>query len=45
MVLKDGPERTDFSVSSLGGCGGLARPYFLTVSTLGGYVGLERTDF
>ena len=29
----------------LGGCGGLERTDFTTVSTLGGCGGLERTDF
>ena len=29
----------------LGGCGGLERMVFLTVSHLGGCGGLERTDF
>ena len=41
MVLKE----LIFTVSILGGCGGLARTHFLTVSTLGGCGGLEITDF
>ena len=32
-------------MSILGGCGGLERTDFLTVSTLGGCGGLEITDF
>ena len=40
MILKD----LIFNISTLGGCGGLARTAFLTVSTLEGCGGLERTD-
>ena len=39
MILKD----LIFNISTLGGCGGLARTAFLTASTLEGCGGLERT--
>ena len=42
MVLK---ELTFNGFFSLGGCGGLERTYFLTVSTLGRSGGLGRTYF
>ena len=41
MVLKE----LIFNSFSLGGCGGLERTDFLTVSTLGRCGVLERTDF
>ena len=34
-----------FNISSLGGCGGLERTDFLTVSNLRGHAGSDRTDF
>ena len=40
MILKD----LIFNISTLGGCGGLARTAFLTVYNFGGYGGLPRTD-
>ena len=41
MVLKE----EIFNSFYLGGCGGLERSGFLTVSILGGCGGLERRDF